>query len=132
MELLGKTMLTDSKETEILNEIRISEKESETIVEKAEIEKQKLIDDAKKNSSKLLAEQADEAVKNQEKKLTDARDKAKAAKDEQIKEGEKTVKQISVKAEKNVSKAIDFIMKKFEAAVTTVPGPQNKNFEGMV
>ena len=120
-------MDAESKEVEILKEIRNSEKEAETIIEKAQIEKEKILRETAKNSSNLLAAKKEEIRKAQEKNLINFKDKTNSMKSQKLEEGKKTVKQIKAKAEKNISKAVDFIMKKFEAEVNTVSEPQNKN-----
>ena len=101
----------------ILKEIRDSEKKSGVIVEKAQLEKQKILVNANKNSSKVLSDKKEEIKKSREKKLVDFRDKAISLKNEKLKEGRKTVAQLKVKAEKNIGKAIDFVMKKFEETI---------------
>ncbi len=108
------TMLTDSKETEILSEIRDSEKKSEEIIERAKVEYKRILDDAKRNSLKLLAAKKQEISKLQQKKLMDFRAKAGLVKAEKVKEGKKAANQAKAKAEKNAGKAVEFAMKKFE------------------
>lgn len=105
------------KEIEILTEIRDSEKRAEHVVEKARRESQDIIDDAQQSSSELLAEKKQEITKLQEKRLSDAKDKAGSMKNERLREGIKEVKQTKEKAEKNISKAVEFVMKKFEAMI---------------
>ena len=108
------TMSTDSKETEILSEIRDSEKKSEEIIERAKGEYKRILDDAKRNSLKLLAAKKQEIRELQEKKLMDFRAKAGLVKAEKVKEGKKAANQAKAKAEKNAGKAVEFVMKKFE------------------
>ena len=52
-------MLEDPKETEILKEIRDSEKRAEDMLEKAKVESDAILDDAQKNSSELLSKKKD-------------------------------------------------------------------------
>lgn len=110
-------MSTQSKETEILSEIKESEKQSEEIIEKAKREQERILSDARKNSSKLLAAKKQEIIEAQEKKIMDFRNKAGSLRGEKVKEGKKTANQAKVKAEKNISKAIDFVMEKFEETI---------------
>ena len=121
-------MLEDPKETEILKEIRDSEKRAEDMLEKAKVESDAILDDAQKNSSELLSKKKGEIRKLQEKKLSGSRAKAESLKKEKLEEGKKAVKQLRTKAGKNVGKAVDFVMENFEAAVNTVSEPQNKIF----
>ena len=68
-------MTNDTQESKILKEIRISEKESEEIIERAMKEQEKIIDAAKKNSSKMLEEKKEEIGQEQEKKLVEFKEK---------------------------------------------------------
>lgn len=107
----------DSREAEILIEIRDSEKKAEEIIERAKKEKESIIQVANRNSLKLLAEKQEEISKVQEKKLADFREKARLIREEKSAEGKAAVKQLKAKAEKNVAKAVEIVMKKFEEAV---------------
>ena len=104
-------------EAEILTEIKDSEKRADEIIERAKREKESIIQEAIRNSSKLLTAKEEEIKKSQEKKISDFRDKAKLIKEEKLIEGKTQVKQIKAKAEKNILKAADFVLKKFEEAV---------------
>lgn len=104
-------------EAEILTEIKESEKRADEIIERAKKEKELIIQDALRNSSKLLAEKQEEIRKAQEKKLMEARDKARLLKEEKLAEGKLVAKQTKAKSEKNVPKAVDFVLKKFEEMV---------------
>ena len=55
--------------------------------------------------------------KAQEKKIMDFREKASLIKEEKLAEGRTTVKQIKAKAEKNVAKAVGYVLKKFEEMI---------------
>ena len=61
-------MSNNTKEAEILNEIRNSEKKADEIVEKANKEKEAILQDAVKSSSGLLETKKEEIKKSQEKK----------------------------------------------------------------
>lgn len=104
-------------EAEILSEIKDAEKKADDIIERAKREKEAILREAYVNSSKLLASKGEEIKKLQEKKILDFRDKAKLIKEEKIAEGKTTAKQTRAKAEKNIPKAVEFIMKKFEEIV---------------
>ena len=104
-------------EAEILSEIRDSEKKADEIIERAKREKETILHQAAVNSSRLLAAKQDEIRKLQEKKLTEFRDKSKSLKEEKLAEGDNIAKQLRAKAEKNIPKAFDFVMKKFEEMI---------------
>ena len=104
-------------EAEILGEIRDSEKRADEIIERAERERASILHDAAINSSKLLAAKEDEIKKTQEKKIMEFREKAKIAKEEKLMEGKALVKQLKSKAEKNIAKAAQLVLEKFEAMI---------------
>lgn len=101
-------------EAEILTEIRDAEKKADEIIESARMEKESIINEAVKNSSKLLAAKEEEIRKLQEKKIMEFREKTKLIKEEKLSEGKSLVKQIKAKAEKNIPKSVEFVMKMFE------------------
>ncbi len=104
-------------EAEILGEIRDAEKKADEIIGKAKREKEAILREAAVNSSKLLASKEEEIKKLQEKKIMDFRDKARLIREEKIAEGKPTARQIKAKAEKNIAKAVEFVIKKFEEMV---------------
>ena len=104
-------------EAEILLEIKNSEKKAEGIIEKANMEKREILEKTKINSSKLLDEKKDEIRLSQEKKIVSFREKIKSAKNEKLKEGKKVLRAIKTKAEKNITEAVELIIKKFEELI---------------
>ena len=104
-------------EAKILSEIRNSEKKAESTIERAKMEKDKIIQDSRNTCSKLSVEKEEEIRKSEEKKIMDFREKVKSMKTEKLKEGKKTANQLKAKAEKNIGKAVDLVMKKFEDVI---------------
>ena len=104
-------------EAEILLEIKEAEKKADEITERAKRDKEAILQETGKNSSKLLAEKQEEIRKAQEKRLIDFREKAKLVREEKSAEGKASAKQLRTRAEKNIAKAVEFIIKKFEEAV---------------
>lgn len=104
-------------EVEILSEIRNSEKKAEETVENAKREKELIIREAMKNSSKLLSDNEAEIRKLHEKKISDFKEKAKLIREEKLAEGKTAINQSKAKADKNIAKAVEFVIKKFEEAV---------------
>ena len=104
-------------EAEILTEIRDSERKADEILERAKREKESIIQEAIKNSSKLLDAKEEEIKKAKEKKIIEFRDKAKLIREEKLAEGKIAVKQLKAKAEKNIAKAVEFVIKKFEEMI---------------
>ena len=104
-------------EADILIEIRDSEKRADDIIAKAGGERESIVREAIINSSKLLSEKKEETRKLQEKRIFDFREKMKLIKEEKLNEGKNAVKVLKPKSEKNISKAVDFIIKKFEEQI---------------
>lgn len=112
-----ETAINESREAEMLSEIRDAEKKSDEIIERAGREKESILHQASFNSSKMLIAKEDELRKLREKKLMEFQDKARLIKDEKIAEGKAAAKQLKAKAEKNIPKAVEFTLKKFEEMV---------------
>ncbi|MBI2650132.1 hypothetical protein HYX04_02345 [Candidatus Woesearchaeota archaeon] len=104
-------------EAEILTEIKDTEKKADETLERAKRESEAIVQEAIRNSSRLLAAKEDELRKAQEKRITDFREKTKLIKEEKLGEGKTLVKQLKTKAEKNVAKAAEFVMKRFEEMI---------------
>ena len=104
-------------EAEILTEIKDAEKRADEIAERAKSEKERMLQEAIRNSSKLLGEKESEIRKLQEKKVIDFRDKARLIKEEKLADGKAAVKQLKAKAEKNIPKAVELVIKKFEETI---------------
>ena len=104
-------------EAQILSEIRDSEKKAEDIIERAKREKEAILHKAAVDSSRLLAASGEEIGKLQEKKLMQVREKSKLMREEKLAEGKTLAKQLKARSEKNVPKAVDFVMKRFEEMI---------------
>ncbi len=104
-------------EAEILSEIRDSEKKADEIIERAKREKEAILHQARANSSKLLALKEEEIKKLQEKKLMEFREKSKLIREEKLAEGKSMAKQLKAKSEKNIPKAVEFVMARFEEMI---------------
>ena len=104
-------------EAEILIEIKESEKKADEIIERANREKEAILHQAAINSSKILTAKEEEIRKLQEKKIMEFRDKARLVKEEKIAEGRSMAKQMKAKSEKNIPKAVEFVLKKFEEMI---------------
>ena len=104
-------------EAEILSEIREAEKKADEIIERAKREKEDMLHQAAINSSKMLAAKEEDIRKLREKKIMEFRDGARLIKEEKLAEGKAMARQIKSKAEKNLPKAVDFALKKFEEMI---------------
>ena len=106
-----------AKEDEILKEIRNSEEESEGILKEAEAEKQRIIEKAKNDSLKAISDKKDEIIREREEKLAALRERAASLRNEKLQESKKSAIQLKAKAQKNISKAVELVMEKFEEAI---------------
>ena len=104
-------------EAQILTEIRDAEKRADEAIERAKRQKVVIIQEAIRNSTRLFVAKEDELKKSQEKKIMDFREKAKLIKEEKLTEGKTLTKQLKTKAEKNIAKAVDAVLKKFEEMI---------------
>jgi len=104
-------------EAEILSEIMEAEKKADEIIERAGREKADILHQAIINSSRMLAAKEDEIRKLQGKKIMEFREKAKLLREDKIIEGKNTANQLKSKSEKNIAKAAEFVIKKFEENV---------------
>ncbi len=108
---------SQDKEAEILAEIRASERNADEVLKKAEAEKEAILHEAAASSSRMLAAAEAEIRKSQDAKIMDFRDKSRLIREEKIAEGKATVKQLKAKAEKNIPKAAEFVIRKFEEMI---------------
>ena len=106
--------MQDNQDAYVLKDIRNAEKESDSILEKAEKEKEKILNEAQKKAEEIFQKEKESAKDFHEKKLVDFRSKSDSMLKEKIEEGRKQAAQLESKAKKNMDKAFDFIMKKFE------------------
>lgn len=104
-------------EVEILIEIRDSEKKGDELIERAKREKDEIIRQTAADSLRLLSAKEEEIRKAQEKKIMDFREKIKFVREEKLGEGKAMLKQIKLRAEKNIPKAVEFAMKKFDEMI---------------
>lgn len=104
----------ESRESGILKEIRDSEKKADEIIENAKLQRDTILQEASKNSSKILAEKEEEIRKKHEKKISDFRETMKFLKEDKLAEGKNAVRQMKAKTEKNSGKAVEFVIEKFE------------------
>ena len=108
---------TTSPETAILSEIREAEKKADEIVERAKLQKDSIIQEAKTNASKIILAKEEELRKTQEKKIMEFRNKSRLLSEEKLAEGKSLAKQIKAISEKNIPKAVNFVLKKFEEMI---------------
>ncbi len=108
---------TISPEAAILGEIKEAEKKAEEILEKARLGKESIIQEARSSSSKLLLSKDEEIRKSKEKRIMDFREKARLLSEEKLAEGRLSAKQAKSKSEKNMQKAVDFVLKKFDEMI---------------
>ena len=110
-------MQKETKEAEILSEIRDAEKKSGEAIEKARIESESILREASKNSSSLLGRIQEDIIKSKEKRIADFREKLRLIREEKLNEASESIMDIKSKAEKNIPKAIEHILEKFEEGI---------------
>ena len=108
---------TFEMEFSILSEIRESEKKAQEILERAEREKEKILHEARVNSSNMLSSREEEIKKSQEKKLMEFRDKSKLIIEEKIAGGKIELKQLKSKSDKNIAKTVELVIRQFEERI---------------
>ncbi|MEK6949845.1 MAG: hypothetical protein AABX34_06490 [Nanoarchaeota archaeon] len=106
--------MQENKESEILISIRESENASEEMLKKALAGKDAIIKSAQKEANDILSSNAEEIKKAQERKISELGVKSDSIRKERIEEGRKEIRQLEAKAEKNLNKAVEFIMAKLE------------------
>ncbi|MBI2656944.1 hypothetical protein HYX03_04345 [Candidatus Woesearchaeota archaeon] len=104
-------------EAEILGEIRDSERKADDIAERAKREKEAILQESARNSSRFLSAKEEEIRKAQEKRIMDFREKARLMREEKLADGKSTAKQVKLKSEKNAAKAVELVVKKFEEMI---------------
>ena len=106
-----------AKETLILGEIKEAEKKADEIIESAKRQKESIIQDARANASRMAALSEAEIRKSHEKKLMDFKEKSKLLFEDRVSEHMILARQAKAKAEKNMVKSTEFVIKKFEEMI---------------
>ncbi|HLC50134.1 MAG TPA: hypothetical protein VJI97_01780 [Candidatus Nanoarchaeia archaeon] len=101
----------------ILLEIKESEKKADEILEDARKQKDQILHEANANAAKALESGQIDIAKQNDKKVSDFREKSSLLKEDKLSEGKARSKLLKSKSDKNVSKAADYIAKKFEEMI---------------
>ncbi|NQV08800.1 hypothetical protein HQ529_03035 [Candidatus Woesearchaeota archaeon] len=104
-------------EKKILEEIKEAEKKSKRIVENSHIKKELIIQKGKEKAKEMIKEQETKSEQEKEKEVSSKMKQLEETKQEIIRNGDKEVKKIGSTAEKNISKAVDYVLKKFNEKV---------------
>jgi len=104
-------------EEEIFNEIKEAEKKAEEITEKANIDADRIVQDAKSKASRLLSQKIEEIDKEKLKKIQDFRDNIHVLRDTKISEISESIKKMKQKAQKSMENAVEFTIKKFYESI---------------
>jgi vacuolar-type H+-ATPase subunit H len=105
------------REVEILKEIKESERLADDLIEKANKESQKIVEDARKSSAERFNQKTEEISKAKGDKIAALRVRASSLKNEKINLGKKVEEQLLAKSSKNIDKAVNFVIKKFEEMI---------------
>ncbi len=98
---------------DVLVEIKKAEKKTEEIREKAALDKEELISEAKRAAIKIAGDAEGIAKKKADRMISDAEKKLKAEKDKIISDSKDEHNASRKKAEKNVHDASDYVFEKF-------------------
>lgn len=106
---------TEEKEQDsaIFIEIAEAEKKADEIIESAIKEKEKLINDAKRNLSSLILKTTEEIDKGREKKIQDFQSNAYVLKEGRLDEAKGQIKKFEQKPHKNMQHAVDIVFSRF-------------------
>lgn len=107
----------NERETEILSEIRNSEKEAEIIIENARREAQSILQDARRESARILADSEKEIKNSQDKLNREFAEKIRLLQEQKLAEGKKRADMLRATCEKNIPSAVEFVMEKFEEII---------------
>ena len=116
----SQTAVQDEKRkkiSRILDDIKDSEKKADIIIENAAKEKESIISEANSKSSSLLMAAEDNIKAAQDKKVAEHKEKIKAMKEKKLQDGRKIASEAEYKAQKNVAKAVSYVMRKIEEKV---------------
>ena len=105
------------KGAQILLQIKESEVQADKILEDARKQKEDLISEANSDAQKMLDAGIADIAKQNDKKIIDFRSKASLLKDDKLSLGKANSKLLKSKSDKNIGKASDFIVKKFEEMI---------------
>ena len=99
---------------EIFKSLKEAEKSEEDMLKKAEKEKEAIIQKAKHDTIRLANEEEDKIKEMEEQRTTEGSAGIKKIKQEILNKGKHDVAALIKESEKNIGKAADLVMKKFE------------------
>ncbi|MEA2037655.1 MAG: hypothetical protein U9O94_09160 [Nanoarchaeota archaeon] len=101
----------------LFNEIKDAEKKAEEIIAKGELDKEKIIQEAKHKSIVHVEKGEEKIDKEKETKIESKREKAESARTEVLSKGKEDIQKLKQNSEKNIDEAVDIILKKFEDSI---------------
>lgn len=100
--------------TEVLASIKKTEDEYRSVISEAEVDKKKRISQAELEADNLIVKAQNDAEAYKKQRLADARQQALAKRDEIVKEGSRKAAALNEKGEKNLSRAVDLLVSRFQ------------------
>jgi V/A-type H+/Na+-transporting ATPase subunit G/H len=105
------------EEIEILKEIREAESEANEIIAKAQEESNKISQSARKEAQNVYNEKIQSALKDQSSALEAYKSESTDLRRKKLIESNKKVNDLQKTTKKNVDKAVEFVLKKFEESI---------------
>lgn len=102
---------------EILSEIKKAEENAKKMIDEAIETKNKRISDARAEAREILKQGEIDSHKSAQDSFKSGEEKVLVEKDQIIKDGEQDALAMAQKAQANVDKAVDYLLKEFERAV---------------
>ena len=104
-------------EVNILAEIRSAEKKADELLQRAKAERDSILHEASSSASGFVSRRMEEIKNGHDRKISDYREKAKLIKEEKLAEGKDAIKAMKSKSDRNLQKAVEFVVKRFEEMV---------------
>lgn len=101
----------------IFLQIRESEKKADELIENAKKEHEKRINEAKKNALSMMIKKTEEIQKEKEKELNEIKERLASETKNALETGKRKLEDGKRKYSKNIDKAVEFIIKKFEGQI---------------
>ncbi|WP_292367170.1 MULTISPECIES: V-type ATPase subunit subunit G family protein [unclassified Methanoculleus] len=101
-------------ETDVLKSIRETEEEYQAMIRDAQAERKKSLSDAELEAENLVLKAQKDAGEHRNQRLAEARAQAQNRYEEIVREGEARAEALKATGNKNLAKAVDFIVTRFK------------------
>ena len=100
-------------EAEIFTEIKEAEKKADEIIEEANLDSERIVQEARNKASKMLAQELERIDKEKSDKIMEFKGKVHVLRETKISEGKESLKILKQNAQKNRDAAVELVIKKF-------------------